>query len=1120
MAGAGTSPVRVLHVDDNIEFADTAAAFLERADPRFRVETTASVATALEELADSTPDCIVSDYNMPGRDGIEFLRAVREEFPDLPFILFTGKGSEAIASEAISAGVTDYLQKESTTEQYTLLANRIENAVQARRDAQRADRQRDLLARSEVLGSMGGWELTLETEQLRMTAGLKHLYGLDEGESLSLSEAIEVYEAASQSTIRQMINDAVKTGYAEETELHFETAEGERRVAEGNAELVDTDGSTTVLRGVVRDITDRYERQRELEILQQAIDDADVSITLADPSRPDAPLVYVNDAFEELTGYSAEVALGRNWRFLQGEETDPETVDRLRRAIAEEEQTTVEMRTYRADGTAFWNRLTVTPIYDSDGELLRYLGTQFDVTERRERETQLRDLNRVAQDLSSARTEQEIATIGVDAAEEILDLQATGIHLYSEDKTTLEPTAYTPDVESLVGEPPALPLKDSIAGRVYRSGEPEIVEHVSADPDVYNEGSTATGHYYLPLGDHGVLIASSTEPNAFDGVDRTAGELLAGNLVAAFDRVSRAALARRRREQLSVFFAQSPLGAVQWDDEFNFERLNSRAEEILGYDESDIVGESWKRIVPEEETDRIGNLVQKLRDDDGGRNIINTNVRGDGETITCEWYNRAVTNDDGSVRSIFSMFRDVTDRERRKRELRQYETIIDALGDAVYVLDEDDQFSYVNDAFLELVGYDREQVVGATPDLIADGDSVAALEQRLADLRSPERPDTLTFEMVVQPQESDPVVCENYTGVLSYEAGETAGSVGILRDISDQKARAAEMRKLSSQYQTLVEHFPDGGVFLFDDSLTNVRAGGEELTEVGLTSGDVEGSTPHDLFPDEIADELVEYYRKALDGESHTFRQQYQGNHYQVKIMPIETAGDVAYGMAVSRNVTDEVERQRELQRQNDRLEEFVQIVSHDLRNPLHVADGNLELAREECDSPYLANATNALSRCQTMVEDLLTLARDGETVGQREPVSLPDICQNCWQVVPTADATLDIETDMRVSADPDRLRAVFENLFSNAVEHGGRDVSVTVGETADGFYVADDGAGLPDEPTEALFESGHSGDSEGTGVGLRIVEQVVSAHGWTVTATENDAGGARFEITSVDTVS
>jgi len=125
--------VRVLHVDDDRDFAEMTAVFLERADDRFVVETATNASEGLSRLAERDVDCVVSDYEMPGADGIEFLEAVREDHPDLPFVLFTGKGSESIASEAISAGVTDYLRKGPSTERYELLANRVANAVEASR---------------------------------------------------------------------------------------------------------------------------------------------------------------------------------------------------------------------------------------------------------------------------------------------------------------------------------------------------------------------------------------------------------------------------------------------------------------------------------------------------------------------------------------------------------------------------------------------------------------------------------------------------------------------------------------------------------------------------------------------------------------------------------------------------------------------------------------------------------------------------------------------------------------------------------------------------------------------------------------------------------------------------
>ena len=122
--------VTVLHVDDEPDFAELAGTFLERMNGDIEVVIETSVSDALSRLeCSASVDCIVSDYQMPEQNGIEFLEAVREEYPRLPFILFTGKGSEEVASDAVSAGVTDYMQKESGTDQFQILANRIEHVV-------------------------------------------------------------------------------------------------------------------------------------------------------------------------------------------------------------------------------------------------------------------------------------------------------------------------------------------------------------------------------------------------------------------------------------------------------------------------------------------------------------------------------------------------------------------------------------------------------------------------------------------------------------------------------------------------------------------------------------------------------------------------------------------------------------------------------------------------------------------------------------------------------------------------------------------------------------------------------------------------------------------------------
>jgi signal transduction histidine kinase len=202
------------------------------------------------------------------------------------------------------------------------------------------------------------------------------------------------------------------------------------------------------------------------------------------------------------------------------------------------------------------------------------------------------------------------------------------------------------------------------------------------------------------------------------------------------------------------------------------------------------------------------------------------------------------------------------------------------------------------------------------------------------------------------------------------------------------------------------------------------------------------------------------------------------------------------------------------LRRQNERLEEFVSVVSHDLRNPLETLSGHLEFAEETGDEEHFEWCRRAVDRMDALIDDLLALARAGDAVGDTERVDLADLARESWALVDAESATVVVETERTVEADRSRLRQLFENLLRNAVEHAGPDVTVTVGDTETGFYVADDGPGVPAEDREQVFEAGFSTARDGTGFGLKIVESVAEAHGWSVALTEAADGGARFECT------
>ncbi|WP_243641447.1 sensor histidine kinase [Natrarchaeobius halalkaliphilus] len=206
--------------------------------------------------------------------------------------------------------------------------------------------------------------------------------------------------------------------------------------------------------------------------------------------------------------------------------------------------------------------------------------------------------------------------------------------------------------------------------------------------------------------------------------------------------------------------------------------------------------------------------------------------------------------------------------------------------------------------------------------------------------------------------------------------------------------------------------------------------------------------------------------------------------------------------------------------RQNERLDEFTSVVSHDLRSPLNVADGRLKLAQEECESEHLEDVAASHERMNALIDDLLTLAREGEQISEPEPVELASLTEQCWNAVETANATLLTESTSQVRADRSRLQQLLENLLRNAIEHGGADVTVSVGTVDTGFYVEDDGPGIPESDRQIVLEFGYSSATEGTGFGLSIVEQVATSHGWDVRVTEGSEGGARIEITDVEFVS
>jgi PAS domain S-box-containing protein len=870
--------VRVLHVDDEPGFSELTAEFLERQDDRFVVETATDADEGKERLAAAEFDCVVSDYEMPGTDGIGFLSAVRETHPDLPFILFTGKGSEGIASDAISAGVTDYLRKGSGTDQYELLANRITNAVRQ----VRAERR-------------------LEAERRRFQG---------------------LFENLSQAVVE-----------------------------------VEWDGATPVVE-------------------------------------------QVNSEFTEVFGYDADEVVGESLDEYVVPEAEADGVSELNRRIREEGLYSEEVTRLAADGTRRFLLQTAT-YGDGTGAFAVYI----DATERIRREREVERQNARLRALFEKFPEPTIAYAFREGEP------------YVEDVNEAFARRFGWDTEAATGEP----VDDRLVPPGEREAAGRLNDRVLAGDLIDEEVRRRTAE---GVGDFRLRNIPVPDDDCIDGYCVYAD-------VTAYKRREREL--ERQDDLFRRTQAVADIGAWEYDivaDEFTW---SEQMYEIHGYptDREITVEDAIGNYHPDDRStvrDALRGAIERGESYDVEARIEPpagesrwVRARGDPQT------------EDGSRVRVRGTVQDVTERRDREAELA-------AERDRYQSLFENNPLIIWEEDFSEAISYLEEITAGV-------GDVEAYL------LEHPEE-------------------------------------IGRLRDrveIVDVNRNAVEYYDAPSK-EALIDNVEE----VFDEGATEAMA----AEWAGIANG-------RTRFRNEVVS-------RTLSGDRH--------RELVDVFVPEAAADDYSRVYVIGTDITEQKRRERELERQNERLDAFASVVSHDLRSPLSVAAGRLELARGECDSDHLDAVANAHDRMEALVDDLLELARQGEPVGETEPVALRETLEACWHGVATADATLRVETDGRIRADPGRFRQLVENLYRNSVEHGSTDVTVTVGELDDGsgLYVEDDGPGIDPDDREAVFEAGYSTDSEGTGFGLSIVEEVAEAHGWTVTVTDGADGGARFELGGV----
>ncbi|GAA0666315.1 PAS domain S-box protein [Natronoarchaeum mannanilyticum] len=538
-------------------------------------------------------------------------------------------------------------------------------------------------------------------------------------------------------------------------------------------------------------------------------------------------------------------------------------------------------------------------------------------------------------------------------------------------------------------------------------------------------------------------------------------------------------------------------------------------------------------------------------------------------------------------RLFSGIVRDVTERNARERRLREYKRQFDAVFDDpdsfIVLLDPDGIVRKANDTALKFVDADFESVHGApfwnTPWWDHSGAPREKLEEWVERAAGGE---SVRYEATHHGPDGETATIDGTIRPVTDEDGRVVSLIAEGRDISERQRIQEELQTSERSLRELYEvtSNPD---LSFDEKLHRILGIG--CSRLGLSLGfltriedgrqeilAVEGD--HEELREGATSPLSEAYCEAtiesddlvgaedastadwLDAATYDRwgLSCYLGSKIEVHGELFGTfcfADDAAREKLFSDSertfvellaqwASHELERERrqeqlerandqlertndQLERTNDRLEQFASVVSHDIRNPLTVAMGHLDVARErgDGDDEQLEEVERSLERIDALIDDLLTLARQGDSVGEIEAVALDAVARDAWETADTAEASVEFDDPPTIRADESRLRQLLENFFRNAIDHGPDDVTVGVGALpeGEGFFVEDDGPGIPSEEREQVFEQGHTTSPDGTGFGLAIVDQIVDAHDWAIDLGESEDGGARFEITGVETV-
>jgi len=761
-------------------------------------------------------------------------------------------------------------------------------------------------------------------------------------------------------------------------------------------------------------------------------------ITSAGPLDEPGPVIeFVNPAFTRMTGYAPEEVIGRNPRFLQGPGTDPETKGRIRAALERQEPIVEELLNYRKDGSPFWVEVSIFPIFDDEGRLVRWASVQRETTERREAEA-------TAARLAEEKAARAAAEEARRRAEELLaERERTEQELKQSNETLQAVIRASPLALKVLDADGRIELWNPAAERIFGWKEEEVLGHPAPNvPDEKQEehrrirqaafhGETITAlETYRRRKDGSLVDVSLSTAALHDAAGRVRGTVVLLEDISQRKQAEKAL--QETNEILQALIKSAPIAITLLDLEGRVEIWNPEAERIFGWKEEEVKG----RVTPVVPEDRLDELRHELETASRGESIVGLETerqRKDGSRLAVSVSAAPVLGADGRTRGMMSLIQDITQRKQAEEEQRRLTAILEATPDFVATFDPEGRLLYLNRRARQMLAISGDRIVEG-PDatmIYPDRDAARILRDAIP---TAIREGSWSGETTLLSRDGREIPVSQVILAHRGPNGEVEFLSMSAREITELRKREEELRFLAEASNILVESLEyeaalDGLVDLIVPRLADFCiidvVEESELHRLAVAHRDPEKaqlvSKLRNLTPEHdqlvgpqsvirtgqlelVPDVTTAWIRAATRDEEH-FRAIRDLDPKSIMIVPLAARGrtfgaitfalsqpgrqygpdDIALAQELARRAALAVDNARlfEKSQQATRVrDEVLRIVAHDLRNPLNTIQLSAGLLREitpedrERERKQLDIIQRSVERANRLIQDLLDVAR------------------------------------------------------------------------------------------------------------------------------------------------